>query len=105
MNADAILKASETILSTTLTIAIFGISISLILLLYRILTGPTNPDRAAGLDVIGINLMSIAVIMAILLGTNKLNDVILLIGILSFIGTIGISKYIEKGVLIERDLD
>lgn len=102
---NSFLTFSENLLSVSITLAVGGISLSLILLLIRVLIGPTNPDRAAGLDVMGINLMSIAIIMAIILGTNKLNDVILLIGILSFLGTVGISKYLEKGVLIDGDLD
>ncbi|MFD1018840.1 Na(+)/H(+) antiporter subunit F1 [Thalassobacillus hwangdonensis] len=81
------------------------ISISIIMLLYRAVKGPTNPDRAVALDAIGINLMALAGLIAINLLTTQLNDVVLLIGILLFIGTIAIAKFIEKGVIIERDLD
>ncbi|WP_420829202.1 Na(+)/H(+) antiporter subunit F1 [Aquibacillus albus] len=81
------------------------ISISIILLMYRVIVGPTNPDRAVALDAIGINLMALAGLVAILLLTTRLNDVILLIGILLFIGTVAFSKYLEMGVVIDRDLD
>ncbi|WP_407269518.1 monovalent cation/H+ antiporter complex subunit F [Radiobacillus sp. PE A8.2] len=84
---------------------IFVLSISLLILLYRIIVGPTNPDRAMALDVAGINLMAVAGMVAILLVTTKLNDVILLIGILLFIGTIAVAKFLEKGVIIDRDVD
>ncbi|QSS99039.1 Na(+)/H(+) antiporter subunit F1 [Pontibacillus sp. ALD_SL1] len=80
-------------------------SISIILLLYRAVVGPTNPDRAVALDTIGINLMALAGLIAIYLVTAQLNDVILLIGILLFIGTVAIAKFLEKGVIIERDMD
>ncbi|WP_370635479.1 Na(+)/H(+) antiporter subunit F1 [Pontibacillus sp. HN14] len=80
-------------------------SISIILLLYRAVVGPTNPDRAVALDTIGINLMALAGLIAIYLVTTQLNDVILLIGILLFIGTVAIAKFLEKGVIIERDMD
>jgi len=78
-------------------------ALSILMLLYRILRGPSNPDRAITLDTVGINLISITALLAILLSTTKLNDVILLIGILSFIGTISLAKFLEKGVIIERD--
>ncbi|WP_018931514.1 Na(+)/H(+) antiporter subunit F1 [Gracilibacillus lacisalsi] len=81
------------------------ITISISLLLYRVVKGPTNPDRAVALDAIGINLMGMAGLVAILLGTTRLNDVILLIGVLLFIGTIALAKYLEKGVIIDRDDD
>ena len=80
-------------------------SASLILLLYRAVTGPTNPDRAVALDAIGINLMALTGLLSILLVTTQLNDVILLIGILLFIGTIALAKFLEKGVIIDRDVD
>lgn len=99
------LLVTESLVEVTTIISIVGISCSLLLLLYRVLKGPTNPDRAVGLDVIGVNLMGLAALTSIFLITNKLNDVVLLIGILSFVGTVGISKYLEKGVLIERDID
>jgi len=102
---NSLLDFSEKLIDIATVISIVGISISLLLLLYRVMKGPTNPDRAVGLDLIGINLMGLAALTAIVLLTNKLNDVILLIGILSFLGTVGISKYLEKGVLIERDMD
>lgn len=86
-------------------ICIVAITISIIILLYRVISGPTNPDRAVALDAIGINLMALAGLVAILLVTTNLNDVILLIGILLFIGTIALAKFIEKGVIIDRDLD
>ncbi|WP_208590091.1 Na(+)/H(+) antiporter subunit F1 [Gracilibacillus suaedae] len=81
------------------------ITISISLLLYRVVKGPTNPDRAVALDAIGINLMGMAGLVAIMLVTTRLNDVILLIGVLLFIGTIAIAKYLEKGVIIDRDDD
>ncbi|MGP4107193.1 Na(+)/H(+) antiporter subunit F1 [Virgibacillus sp. L01] len=100
-----LLSVTETILYIVTKICVAGISISLLLLLYRIIDGPTNADRAVALDAIGINLMGLAALVAIIITTTMLNDVILLIGILLFIGTIAIAKYLEKGVIIDRDLD
>lgn len=95
----------EKLLTITTSICLIGIAISLVLLIYRVMVGPTNPDRAAALDVIGNCLMAITAISAIILVTTKLNDVILLIGILSFIGTLAVAKHIETGVIIDRDND
>jgi len=99
------LHMTQNILQYVTTACIVAISISIILLLYRALVGPTNPDRAVALDTIGINLMALAGLLAIGLVTTQLNDVILLIGILLFIGTVAIAKFLEKGVIIDRDMD
>ncbi len=87
-------------------VTVFGmimISLSIFMLLYRVIVGPTNPDRAVALDTIGNNMMALAGLLAIYLSTTNFNDIILLIGILLFIGTISLAKFLEKGVIIDRD--
>ena len=85
-----------------LYISLAFISISNIAGIYRVIKGPTHPDRAIALDMIGINIIASAGILTILVDAYAFTEVILLIGILSFIGTISIAKYIERGVVIER---
>ncbi|GGF07364.1 hypothetical protein GCM10010954_02230 [Halobacillus andaensis] len=96
---------TKTLIDISATIAIIGVSLSVMILLYRAIKGPTNADRAVALDVIGVNIMALAGVIAILLVSTQFNDVILLIGILLFIGTIALAKFLEKGVIIERDMD
>ncbi|WP_085509247.1 Na(+)/H(+) antiporter subunit F1 [Thalassobacillus devorans] len=102
---EQIYNVTQSLIPAVAILCIIIISISVIMLMYRAIVGPTNPDRAVALDSIGINLMALAGLMAILLVTTQLNDVVLLIGILLFIGTIAIAKFLEKGVIIERDID
>ena len=101
----SLFNITETLLGITILISFIGISASLVLLMHRIISGPSNADRAVALDAIGINLMGVAALLSILLLTSKLNDVVLLIAILSFLGTVAIAKYLEKGVIIDRDWD
>ncbi|WP_246940587.1 Na(+)/H(+) antiporter subunit F1 [Bacillus pinisoli] len=95
----------NSILHWSIVISLVIVSISILLLLYRTIKGPTNPDRAIALDSIGISLIALAALVAIKLNTTFFNEVILLIGILAFIGTIAVAKFIEKGVIIEHDRD
>ena len=88
----------EAILLTAL--AFFMIAVAL--LLYRVIKGPTLPDRAIALDTIGVNLISAIAIVSIVLNTKAFLEAILILGILAFIGTIAFSKYIERGDIIER---
>ncbi|KAB7667122.1 Na(+)/H(+) antiporter subunit F1 [Bacillus sp. B1-b2] len=81
------------------------VSISTIIFIYRVIKGPTTPDRVVALDAIGINLVAITAILSVVLNTSAFLEVILLIGILAFIGTIAFSKYLEKGVIIDHDND
>lgn len=91
------------ILSIVLIICFITLTISVFLLLIRAIIGPSNADRAVAIDTIGVNMMAITALVAIHLVTDKLNDVVLLIGILLYIGTIAIAKFIEKGVVIDRN--
>jgi multicomponent Na+:H+ antiporter subunit F len=79
---------------------LFGIAI--LITLVRIILGPSLPDRVIALDMIGVNLISGIAIISILLGTKAFLEVILILGILTFMSTIAFSKYIERGVFIER---
>ena len=72
------------------------------LLLFRVVMGPSMPDRAIALDTIGVNLISSIALVSILLKTKAFLEAILILGILAFIGTIAFSKYIERGVIVER---
>ncbi|WP_431028696.1 Na(+)/H(+) antiporter subunit F1 [Lysinibacillus sp. LZ02] len=83
-----------------LSLALFMVAIAL--LLYRVVKGPSMPDRAIALDTIGVNLISAIAIVSIVLNTKAFLEAILILGILAFIGTIAFSKYIERGVIVER---
>ncbi len=83
-----------------LSLALFMVAIAL--LLYRVVRGPSLPDRAIAIDTIGVNLISAIAIVSIVLKTKAFLEAILILGILAFIGTIAFSKYIERGVIVER---
>jgi multicomponent Na+:H+ antiporter subunit F len=92
-------------LHTVIHLSLLCISIAMLGLIYRVVKGPTTPDRVVALDAIGINLIAIIALVSIILKTHAFLDIILLIGILAFIGTVAFSKYLEKGVIIEHDRD
>lgn len=92
-------------LEVVITISLIAVSLSMLAMIYRVLVGPSTPDRVVALDSIGISLVAIIALVSIVLETNAFLEVILLIGILAFIGTVAFSKYLEKGVIIERDRD
>jgi multicomponent Na+:H+ antiporter subunit F len=82
------------------SLALFGVAIAIALI--RIILGPTTLDRVIALDIIGVNLLSGIAIISVLLDTNAFLEAILILGILAFISTIAFSKFIERGVIIER---
>lgn len=84
-------------------LVLFGIAIAIAL--YRIIFGPSLPDRVVALDMIGVQLISAIAIISVIMDTNSFLEVILVLGILAFVSTVVFSKFIERGVVIERKRD
>ena len=85
-----------------LKISLFLLILSIFAALYRVIKGPSVVDRVQALDTISITIISGVAIYAVLFKTHAILEVILLIGILSFIGTIAFARFIERGVVIVR---
>ncbi|MDQ0156837.1 Na(+)/H(+) antiporter subunit F1 [Robertmurraya andreesenii] len=85
-----------------LVCSLLFLTISIFAIIFRLVKGPSAPDRVQALDALGINLISGVAIFSVLLRNTGFFEVILLIGILSFIGTIAFARFIERGVVIER---
>ena len=86
-----------------LKIALFGVSLSMLGFLYRLIKGPSVPDRVIALDAMGINLIAFVALASITMDSSAYLEAILLLGILSVIGTVAFAKFLEKGEIIEHD--
>jgi len=89
-------------LDKVMLFAMFLLSVSLLLTLYRIIKGPTVHDRILALDSIGYIVIGIVAVLSIQLDSHAYLETILLIGILAFLSTIALSRYMERGVVIGR---
>lgn len=88
----------QTLLMTSLIMLTISISIAL----YRVVRGPSLPDRILALDSIGYNIIGIVAVLCIMLDSSSYLETILLIGILAFLSTVALCKFLERGVVIER---
>lgn len=77
------------------------IGIALIGCIYRLLRGPSLSDRIASLDTLGICTLALIAVVSLNYKTQAYFDVILVLGILTFIGTVALTRYIERGVVLE----
>ncbi|WP_435335453.1 monovalent cation/H+ antiporter complex subunit F [Haloarchaeobius sp. TZWWS8] len=68
---------------------------------YRVIRGPTTPDRVVALDTIGTNVVAIAVLWAIIQQRGLFVDVSLVLAIIGFISTIAVARYVTEGDIIE----
>ena len=93
------------VIEKLLWIALGLLSLSVIGCLYRLLRGPSIADRIVALDTIGILLLSMIAVIGMTTGTEAYFDIILVIGILTFIGTTAMARYIERGIVLESGDD
>ncbi|MDG5776452.1 monovalent cation/H+ antiporter complex subunit F [Haloarculaceae archaeon H-GB2-1] len=68
---------------------------------YRVIQGPTTPDRVVALDTIGTNVVAIAVLFALATGRGLFVTVSLVLAIIGFISTIAVARYVTEGDIIE----
>ena len=65
------------------------------LCLFRLARGPTAPDRTVAIDILGIILVGFCALLSIWTGEDFYMGVALAWALLSFIGTLALSKYLE----------
>ncbi|EXX87064.1 monovalent cation/H+ antiporter subunit F [Paenibacillus darwinianus] len=85
-----------------LTASLVVLSLAILGCMYRLLKGPSMADRIVSLDTIGIILLSMIAVFSMLFKTTAYLDIILVIGVITFIGTAALARFIERGDVIER---
>lgn len=88
-------------LKTAVTIAFICIAAALLLNFYRLLRGPSMPDRILALDTMYINTTALLVLFGIHLGLTVFFEAALLIALMGFVGTVALCKYLLRGAIIE----
>lgn len=66
-----------------------------LLALWRVVRGPTLPDRVVAVDLLGVIVTGFAVVSAASTGSTWFLDIAIVIALLSFVGTIAYARYVE----------
>ncbi|MBX3025262.1 cation:proton antiporter [bacterium] len=62
----------------------------------RLLRGPSLPDRAVALDLLAIIVIGILAAFAVGVGEAVFLDIILAVGLVTFLGTVAFAFYVER---------
>jgi len=83
-----------------LTLSLTFMVLAIIPCIYRIIKGPTIPDRVIALD-------AMTTVIVVMLGIYSFDqssvffmDVALVLSIIAFVGTVTIAKYLDEGVVL-----
>jgi len=90
-----------TFLEAVVTGGLIVASALTLLAAYRVIRGPTTPDRVVALDTIGTNVVAIAVLFALRTGRGLFVTVSLVLAIIGFVSTIAVARFVTEGDIIE----
>ena len=80
-----------------LQIVIVVLVVTSVICLFRVVYGPTVPDRIVGLNTISTKVTVILVLLAFVYGRTMLLDVAIAFAMLNVTGSLVVSKYLEGG--------
>jgi multicomponent K+:H+ antiporter subunit F len=86
-------------LAVTLALALVAAAIALSF--WRLLIGPSAPDRILALDTLYINTIALLILLGLRLNSNLYFEAALLIAVIGFVGTLALCKYLLRGDIIE----
>jgi multicomponent K+:H+ antiporter subunit F len=88
-------------LKMALLVAFGMVGAAMVLALWRLIIGPSKPDRILALDTLYVNTVALLVLFGIQLASNLYFEAALLIAMMGFVGTAALCKYVLRGDLIE----
>lgn len=69
------------------------------LCMLRAAIGPTAADRVAAINVIGTKTMVLIALVSFISGQEYFLDVAIIYALISFVMTLGVARYLERGTL------
>ena len=92
---------SADLLFWMLTVAQLLLALAMAATAYRIIRGPRAQDRILSLDALYVNAMLVLVLFGMKTGTTTYFEIALIIGLLGFVGTVALAKFLMRGEVIE----
>lgn len=89
------------LLSIAIAVTLLAYLLAALLLLWRVLRGPSAQDRVLALDMIYAIGMLAALVIAIRYASNMFFEAALLIALFGFVGSAAMAKFLLRGEVIE----
>jgi multisubunit Na+/H+ antiporter MnhF subunit len=85
------------VIPIAVNLALAVVALSMLLCAYRAVRGPTLPDRIVAFDAWVSNLIAVVVLLTMRDRFPFGMDLVLIIAILGFLGTVAVAKYLKGG--------
>jgi multicomponent K+:H+ antiporter subunit F len=88
-------------LTISINIVFVALAIAMALTLYRLIKGPSAPDRILALDTLYVCAVALLVVLGIKDGSSIFFEAALLIALMGFVGTVALSRYLARGDVMD----
>lgn len=96
---------AQAVLELSITIALILLSASFLITIYRIIKGPTLPDRVLGLDMLVAVAIGYIAVIGIKTGYTLYVDIAIALGLVGFLATVAFARFIMvRGQADEKGL-
>ncbi len=92
---------SATLLGASISIAQVFLALAIICATARLLLGPRAQDRVLALDTLYVNAMLLMLVFGMREGVTLYFEMALVIGMLGFVATVALAKFLMRGEVIE----
>lgn len=82
-------------------VSLFAVGVAMVLALWRLLRGPSLPDRILALDTLNTDAIALIVLYGMKIRSQVHFEAALVIAMLGFVGTLVLCKYILRRDIIE----
>jgi len=77
--------------------ALITLATAVLVAVFRLVKGPTLPDRVVAMDLIGILVVGLIVVLAASTQVPAVLDAAIVIALIAFVATVAYATYIERG--------
>jgi len=85
----------------TINFAFWSITVAMLMAFWRLVRGPSLPDRILALDTLNIDAIALLVLYGMQIGSEMYFEAALVIAMLGFFSTLVLSKYILRRDIVE----
>lgn len=88
-------------IDTAVVVALYAVALAMLLSLWRLLRGPTLPDRILGLDTLYVNTIAALILFGMHQRSSVYFEAALIIAMLGFVSTVMLGKFVLRRDIVE----
>jgi multicomponent K+:H+ antiporter subunit F len=89
------------VIQAAVLFSLFAVALAMLLSLWRLLRGPSVPDRILALDTLYVNTIALLILFGMHLRSAIYFEAALIIAMLGFVGTVMLCKYVMRRDIVE----